>query len=150
MQHRLHPPPPRILNIRSQLFRAIAKIQKAFTRRIFTPFRSSLTHEADIAHPFLKVRGGRGWRRVNKSWKSCAKVVATRVKASFRTCARSITSATSTTPPWLPRPSFIERSRVGYAPSDVTGTRGREIPGEGLSAIDGSCAVSRGGRRYQR
>lgn len=78
---------------------------------------------------------------MKKSWKSSAKVVATRVKASFRTCARSITSATSTTPPWLPRPTFIERSRVGYAPSDVTGTRGRDgIPGEGRDCQRWMCS----------
>lgn len=95
--------------------------------------------EADITHPPLSSPLVKGVAR--EEVLEIFKVVATRVKASFRTCARSITSATSTTPPWLPRPTFIERSRVGYAPSDVTGTRGRDgIPGEGRDCQRWMCS----------
>lgn len=102
-------------------------------------FYPSSTHEADIAHPPLSSPLVKGVAR--EEVLEIFKVVATRVKASFRTCARSITSATSTTPPWLPRPTFIERSRVGYAPSDVTGTRGRDgIPEEGRDCQRWMCS----------
>lgn len=102
-------------------------------------FYPSSTHEADIAHPPLSSPLVKGVAR--EEVLEIFKVVATRVKASFRTCARSITSATSTTPPWLPRPTFIERSRVGYAPSDVTGTRGRDgIPREGRDCQRWMCS----------
>lgn len=95
--------------------------------------------EADITHPPLSSPLVKGVAR--EEVLEIFKVVATRVKASFRTCARSITSATSTTPPWLPRPTFIERSRVGYAPSDVTGTRGRDgIPREGRDCQRWMCS----------
>lgn len=95
--------------------------------------------EADITHPPLSSPLVKGVAR--EEVLEIFKVVATRVKASFRTCARSITSATSTTPPWLPRSTFIERSRVGYAPSDVTGTRGRDgIPGEGRDCQRWMCS----------
>lgn len=107
-------------------------------------FYPSSTHEADIAHPPLSSLLVKGVAR--EEVLEIFKVVATRVKASFRTCARSIRRRLRQ-PRRLGFPGQLSLSVPVLAMRQVTSPAqegGMGFRGRGGIASDG-CAVVEGG-----